>query len=128
VNGNVSFFLRPNSDSNAVYGYQQVYASNITTGATRSTTDTNFSIGNVTPASAGLVSMSDTVMYAKTGASRKMISSQSHSINGTTVDYSLIRAFAWNDTSTNITSLEIYADQANGLGSGTLIELWAYRP
>ena len=32
----------------------------------------------------------------------------------------------WNETSTNITSLDIVADAANGIGDGSVISLYKY--
>jgi hypothetical protein len=46
---------------------------------------------------------------------------------GTSMQYVGTRGGIWNNTTDEITSLVFYADQANGIGVGSHIEVWARR-
>lgn len=113
--------LRPNNDSGSNYGYQFLRAYSTTVEANRSTSYTGTFVNY---ANQNNLSFSETIIYAKSGYLRTMISKQSWSIIGTTVTDIVITGNSWNNTTDNITSLVIYADQTNGLGIGTVIELY----
>lgn len=126
-NGAASVGLTFNGDSGTNYGYQRLYGSDAASGADRYTAISGFSIGNY-----GVLNdktFSEVLVYAKSGYVRTGILNDAWNINGTTISAILLKGFVWNNTATNMYSMTIdTAGYANGLGTGTVIELWAYRP
>ena len=123
--GGIAYYYRINADSGANYGFQRVYGYGTGVAADRTTATTGNAIGNC-----GAISdkaFSKTLFYIKSGYARTMITQESRDISGTTNGGILLHGDMWNDTSNNMTSLVIHADQTNGLGIGTHMELWAYR-
>jgi hypothetical protein len=121
-NGASYYYTRPNNDSGANYGYQMLYNSDATTAAAARGTGAN-TWGLGSNLSLGSMFLNKRIMYAKSGYLRTTIQKYANSISGTTITHSVIQGQVWNDTSNNITSLVIYADQTNGLGIGSRIIL-----
>ena len=117
--------VRPNNDAvDGNYGYQTLTGTNTTVGAARSTlTGMIFADGN----SAGDVSFATMLLYAKSGYVRTSITQATNRIAATTVTNIKLIGNSWNNTADNITSIVIPTAAANGLGIGTVIELWALR-
>lgn len=61
-------------------------------------------------------------IHAKTGTRRTFESLRIQTVSS---DLLLVEAFAyWNETATNITSLEVVCDQASGIGAGSYLRLY----
>ena len=119
------YTLRFNEDSGSNYGYQLLYGNNTTVGALRGTgTSINWGVGYC--AVVGDVSQSIAKMYAKSGYIRTTMSEVLGSIGAATM-YSLICGGVWNNTTDNITSITVLSDTTNGIGAGSIIELYAKR-
>ena len=119
-----NFYLRFNNDTGTNYGYQDLFGANASVGAQRFA-DAALWLGYYTQ-STGLNYLlhSESLLYVKSGYVRTGITKATGTINGTTVYGVNISGQVWNNTADNITSLVIFADQTNGLGVGTVIELW----
>jgi hypothetical protein len=124
-NGGANCLLRCNNDTGANYGRQEVNGNNATAGATRSTNHTGIYFANCD--ALGNVSQGEIKLYAKSGYIRTAILNRSCAIATTTVSIIQLAGYSWNNTADNITSLVVLADQTNGLGVGTSIELYARR-
>lgn len=123
-NGASVYQVRPNNVSTDVYGSQVLYGYESTIGATRVTTGAyGWTIG----ANAALnnISQSTTIIQAKSGYIRTAITEETRSIATTTIGELDLFGFSWNNTVDEITSLVVLADQANGLGIGSVITLSA---
>jgi hypothetical protein len=66
-------------------------------------------------------------LYAKSGYVRTALIDGCNNVATTTVADIWMLGGSWNNTADNITQLDIVSSQANGLGIGTVIELWAFR-
>lgn len=120
-NGGIELFLRPNNDSGSNYGRQRLGGASSTVSATRHTSNT--AIFLATAAALNELSQTDLVLYAKSGNVRTTVDSFSQGIAGTTINSVQVSGQSWNNTADEITSLVVLADQANGLGVGTHIEV-----
>ena len=58
---------------------------------------------------------------------RTLVSAQSASITSTTVTGIYDYGQVWNNVADEITSLVFLSDQTNGIGIGSVIELWCRR-
>ena len=120
--GSCNYLIRPNNDTGSNYGDQILYGSNITVAAARTTTRTawgNWAIGSAL----GSVLFSDTIIHAKSGFVRTIIDKSTFNIATTTIGTVGINGGAWNNTSDEITSLVVLADQTNGFGIGSRVIL-----
>jgi len=120
TNSNISdsnIGIRPNNDSGSNYGYQYLYGNDTTIGAAR-TTFNYFRLGAYF-----YRNFSDTLIHAKSGYVRTAITTYLTKDESTIF---IIGTFGqvWNNTADNITSVVIVSDATNGLGIGTVIELW----
>jgi len=123
-NGAVGFYLRPNNDTGNNYGFQYINGEASNTGAARSTATSGFNpFANC--GALGQSSMTEVRLYAKSGFVRTAIGINAVNISTTTVGSVYMAGYVWNNTTDNITSLTTTATQANGLGIGTTIELFA---
>jgi hypothetical protein len=123
-----AYGVRPNNISTSSYGYQYVGAGGTPTAtAGRNTNETylNFTTNNT----AGQTAYANVFILAKTGVSRI-----SHSLNvqqltsaSTTVGDNYYFSSVWNDSTTNITSLNFIGTSTNCYGAGSHIEVWARR-
>jgi hypothetical protein len=123
-NGASSYDLRPNNDTGSNYGYQKLQAANTSVGSERGTTQNVLLYAGGGECNAlNELSMSECIIYVKSGFVRTGINEVTHEISGTTVTLLQYMGLVWNNTSDEINSLVIIAAQANGLGIGTEIVL-----
>jgi len=121
--GVCNYGVMPNNTSLAAH--QVINASNTTVSAKREGAGNEaiyFSVVHYT--GVGAISMGRCLIYAKSGYLRTALIQTAYNISGTTVNDLEVVGAVWNDTSSNITSLVVFADVANGLGIGTYISLW----
>jgi hypothetical protein len=123
-NGACNIGIKPNNDGTAAnYGIQGLYGGSTTAGAYRLTSFTSFiEIANF--GALNQIDMSSVILYAKSGYVRTALIKLASQISTTTVNYIYQHGQSWNNTTDEITSLVIASDQTNGLGIGTVIELW----
>jgi len=120
--GAANYLLRPNNvstDNN--YGRQTLSGINTTVAAARATA-TGFLLG--TNAAITNICYVDNELYAKSGFVRTLIQRNANSIATTTVTDIYLIGQSWNNTADEITSLVILADQTNGIGVGSQIDLY----
>ena len=117
-----TLLVRPNNDSGSNYGYQELYGQGSTAAAARGTFAAL--IGTPFALSANENSLTELLIYAKSGYVRPVLIESSNKISGTTVGAVCSDGNVWNNTADNITSLVVFSDQTNGLGIGSLIELY----
>jgi hypothetical protein len=109
-----------NNDSTAnIYGLQEIDGSNASITVSRGALSTGFRMGFVF---SGHVLTTETLIFAKTGYVRTAINK---SVDSTSVtnDVLYLQGQAYNETSTEITSL-VVGGAANCLGIGSQIILW----
>jgi hypothetical protein len=124
-NGSCDYYLRPNNDSTAdIYGCQVIVGIDTAVSALRATTSYILINNPTTLSDIGQTYIS---LKAKSGYVRTAFVTNSSRIVTTTVSRIYYWAWVWNNTADNITSLVITASQTNGLGVGTVIELFAKR-
>lgn len=116
-----AFYLRPNNDSGANYGFQSLTASNGTAAASRSTAENGAVIGD--SATAGDKVFIRCFMYAKAGFVRPIICRNAGGVTSNTVTRMYYMTNLWNDTSNQITSLVLFCNTANGFKTGTIYRL-----
>jgi hypothetical protein len=118
-------FLRFNADSGSNYGYQFYMGINTSSSAGRAAF--NYAVVGNAATQSGYVGLSEALIYAKSGYTRALVASALRDVTSTTVSTSMITGSSWSNTTDNITSISVLAQTGN-LGTGTYIELWAYRP
>ena len=64
-------------------------------------------------------------IWAQKGYIRAVMTDYMSDINGETIRSVIQQHSVWSNTADNITNLTILADQTDGLGAGTRIELWS---
>jgi len=127
IGGGTNCTLRYNGDSGNNYGYQHVtgYYSTAIAGRTTWTGDiicqTNITTG-------AFYTIGEKLIFAKSGYVRTSLGKIAGEVVNSDVNYSMDMGASWNNAVDNITSIVVSADRINGLGTGTVIELWAYRP
>jgi len=109
-----------NNDATNLYGNQVLSGIDATVAASRATPSCAI-IGNT--ATDDDITMSDTLIYAKSGFERTMLTNMSASISTTTVTGIYLYGQVYNETSTEITSMVISAT-ADNMNIGTHIELY----
>jgi hypothetical protein len=114
--------IRPNNDTSTNYGYQNLTGNNVTVAASRAT-GSYFRMNDIGNSSADK-SMGTCLIYAKSGNERVALIEESCSITTTTVTQISLVGQSWSNTADEITSLVALATQTNGLGVGTVIELY----
>jgi hypothetical protein len=123
-----NYFLQPNgtavstTDLHVYADWNGTTASAVASHATRTN---GFILGYFDP---NLEDIGWGVLYAKTGMRRKLSINEGCELS--TGDPRWARSgwvSIWNETTTNITSLRVWADQANGLGVNTKIALFKLR-
>ncbi len=116
-----TYVLRPNNDSTgSIYGLQSLYGSGASAGAGRSTGSSIYQ----SEADSGRTATAKTLIYAKTGHIRLFLVDIARDITGTTVTYTMMYAYSYNETSTEITSLALISTETDGFGVGTEIILY----
>lgn len=118
-NGGSVVIVRPNNDTGANYGIQQLSAVNSSIGAYGGGGEEYF-YGGYCAAQNQLVNLT-MLLYAKSGYVRTVINPVAQTISGTTVEGYYFRAQSWNNTNNEITSIVV---SSNGLGAGTYIALY----
>ena len=117
---NAESYLRINNDSGSNYGRQMLYAYSSTAAAHRAVYDRV----QLVSANTGTCGQGESLIYAKSGYVRTLLNNIVSNVDGTTINSIGIRGHSWNNTTDNITSLLVYSDVTNGLGVGTVVELW----
>lgn len=115
------YYLRPNSDNGANYGYQYLRGNGSTISATRAT-ENNFLLGENT--TQNYVCSGELLLYAKSGYVRTNIHTRASSITSTTVGIFDLFGESWNNTADGITSLVVVSNTASGLGVGSYLALY----
>lgn len=116
---NTNFYVRPNNDAGTgTFGEQWINGSGSTLSAFRQTTGIGF-YNHYSSNPSGYLNFSDLNLYAKSGYIRSGITHYADGITGTTIGNAGTVAGCWNNTTDNITSIVIAADQTNGLGVGS---------
>jgi len=126
--GTINCYIRPNNDNGANYGRTIIYS-------TASGTPLGASAVNLTGlfcgyATNGNMSQMCGIFYAlKTTAERYriMTSNVCYDMSAETINISGSESTSWSDYTNNITSLVFVADQVNGFGAGSVIEIFALR-
>jgi hypothetical protein len=122
-NGSINYYLKPNNDGSAVYGFNRIYGSNASAGSSKSTGLTvGFQLESLS--AMGRVALIKNLLYAKSGYLRTMFTNGNDDITGTTITSVHLFGQSYNNTGTNITSLVIYGDQNTGIGQGSRIEIY----
>lgn len=122
---NTDLYLRPNGDTGSNYGFQIIVGTNTTAAANQNTSWTGMLIAN--SILAGQVGQTTNTCYMKTGYERTCVSIGLTGFTGTTIYQTGTYASAWNNTSSNVTSLVFFSSQTTGIGAGSHIEVWARR-
>lgn len=74
------------------------------------------------------ITVCDMTALTKSGSARIFSTMIANAISGTTINDSIGSAMTvWNNTAGNITSLRLISQNANGIGVGSHIEVWARR-
>lgn len=120
------FYTRINNDTGSNYGYQQLEGNNTTPSAIRNVNDVIWHNLGATVAQNNIV-FSHAKIKAKSGVVRTVILKNAYGVATTTVTGMEIIGQSWNNTVDNITSLVVFANQANGLGIGSRVILLAKR-
>ena len=118
------YILRPNADAGSNYGYQLLMGRDTTASAFRDTTNDSIWIGYT--GTDQYYSFSETLLFAKSGYERTAIIKFLDETVTTSVYSMRLYGAVWNETPTEITSLEI-STTTNQMEIGTHIELWALR-
>ena len=120
VNGaaaDTTYLWRFNNDSGSTSGIQYIRGVNTAVSAARGAT-TQFSFAGA-DGGLGSIGQTEVLIYAKSGFVRTAIQTRTDSILTTTVGVVYLQGLSWNNTSDELTSLVLYADQANGWGVGS---------
>ena len=126
IGGNATatgYLLRANNDSASNYGFQRLYGTGSTIGAPRSTA-TGFRLTLIGEVALNNISLSESLLYAKSGYTRTLLRSVCDSVSGTTVDILEVSGESWNNSTAPVAALTIAADQTNGIGVGSKIILY----
>jgi hypothetical protein len=121
-----TILLRLNGDNTAnIYGKQHLMGEGTTKEGLRAT---GSGIYMSYMATAGYYGQGNAIVFAKTGFCRTALVTYVSGITGTTVTRFVLTGWSYNETSTNITSVVVSSDQADGMDSGSQIDLYALRP
>jgi hypothetical protein len=125
-NGTNWFYLYPNATYSGICAYQDLMGTDSVIAAQ------NYGSQALTVGYADALnklSFFEITLYAKSGYDRGILIDRSHSISGTTVGalWFTGAVFSNGSLSGNITSLTIGAQNSNGVGIGTTVELWALK-
>jgi hypothetical protein len=117
-----SLGIRFNDDSGSNYGSQNIIGNNTSISATRYT-QSGIDLHSAANSVSGESDLIDGILYAKSGYIRTLIVKSLQKITGTTCTAMAVQGHCWNNTSSNITSLQLFASD-NCLAAGSSIELW----
>lgn len=121
--GSTNVNLLINNDTGSNYGYQVLAGEEATVSASRSTTGTLMALAAMTTA-IGNLSLATALIYAKSGYVRTVINDRSKGIDGTTISSITLWGQVWNNSADEVVSINFVANQTNGIGVGTQIELY----
>jgi len=125
---NANFGVRINNDSTAgIYGNQKLTGNNATVAAARDTSEAWMWLTNTADNDANELAIAEMLLYAKSGYVRACLVVSAEKISTTTVTQVNLYGQSYNETATEITSLVVLSDQADGLGVGTVTELYTLR-
>jgi hypothetical protein len=113
-------FYLSNDTTDANYGRQNLQAIVSTIIAPRANNYIFFGYADAS----GQINMADTLIYAKSGYNRIFLLNNVCQISGTRVRRVFICGGVWNDSSTELTSIDLTCDTAGGFGVGSNIELY----
>ena len=116
--------IRYNNDSGSNYGKQYLTGVASVAAAGRQTANTAQLVMTITALDQNFLAFSDNLMYAKSGYERTVLSETTEDVNGTTVNTIALNGGSWSNTADEITSIVVSASQADGLGVGSVIELY----
>ena len=120
-NGTSIVGVRPNGDTAGNYGYQNLRG--ISTGVDASGGAVIDLVDFCVCTALNNISSAEMILYAKSGYVRTAIHETVLDVNGTGVLGISLYGHSYTDTATEITTLVIYASQANGLGIGSSFSL-----
>jgi len=123
--GDVQIGVRPNNDSGANYTDERLSGSGTSALASTTSVGTQALIIPDTRPTANNFGMGVMDIFAKSGNYR-MFLAKGFGLETTAPLVGLLGTM-WKNTANNITSLTIFANQTNGLGVGTRVELYARR-
>lgn len=127
IGGGCTYYLKPNNDSSASYGYQETDGNNSAVSSARATAQsTGMFLTDSNSVTGGLLALFEGTMIAKTNAHRGLIAVTSRQINTDLISIAGILNSMWNNSSSNITSL-VFTSGSNCIGAGSHIEIWARR-
>lgn len=121
--GGADIMMRFNGDSGSNYGYQYLLGSNTSITAVRGTAN-GISLTGTTVADNTYYS--ESIIYAESGATRTVLSSEIRHIAGMTINSIILFPSVWNNTVDNITSIG-FSGIANDLSAGSNIQIWRKR-
>lgn len=123
--GTCRYYLRMNGDTGSNMGTQSTYGYGASPGSAGYTG--TYWYTTRTAATVGSVGLSRSLIYAKSGYVRTILTEGLLDVIGTGILMNILFTESWNNTADNITSMVITAELTNGLGIGSHIELWALR-
>jgi hypothetical protein len=122
--GSASIGLYPNNDTTAGnYSYQFLQGSGSSATAGQGASST-YGMQICSTRGSGYPAKFRMDIDAATGVDRIGIVEKAEMSSASAIDYISPTAYAWNNTASNITSLVVTASATNGLGSGTILELY----
>mgnify|MGYP006921303880 CR=1 FL=1 len=117
------YIIRPNNDSGNNYG-EQFFTGYATTIEANRYTPTNGIYISDFRTLPGCISKAVFNLFAKSGFVRTALGKVANSITTTTVGHAWLTGQSWNNIADNITSLVVLATETNGIGVGSVIELY----
>jgi len=112
-----------NSDFSLDKGIQRIAAADTTTSGYEAVDYNIFGLFNTDALDRS--GFSHTLIYAKSGVSRFVITSMAIHINATSINHYLVLGGVWDNSADEITSININTTQANGFGIGSYFALYA---
>jgi len=124
VAGNVGVIVDINGDTAANYSFQYFYTSGTSLTAGQSTGN---GLWLFTTRGSGYVAQGEITIDAKSGTYRQCRVDQCDTKSPNIAAHQTKMDYFWHNSADNITQVNVTADTTNGLGVGTIIELWAER-
>lgn len=119
------FSMRFNGDSGSNYGHSGLWGDDASQVGTWD--DTNQSAAFLTETQgSGEIGHGQVVLQAKSGKARTYIGQTATTASGRTWLFESVQG-SWSNTASNLTSITFLASGSNGMGSGSVVEVWAPR-
>jgi len=118
-------FIRPNNDTGNNYSRQLIDANVSTISAAQAPAISDVAIAKTEGDT--LVAFGKATIDARTGTDRAISAHRFSEASTDQAGKTLIIDYLWHDDDSNITSIELTASQTNGIGVGSILELWAER-